>query len=137
MYLPTFSRFHFTQAAKKRAMQTPQLYPYLYSHKDAREIYYKLLSLPLLHPRDIIPEFQKLKVIALAKHRAVFAEFIKYFERQWILKVSDYTCCFFFMVSSTCYEYSGRTGKDISFQPLDAHNRLFGSIQWHARKTNS
>lgn len=82
--------FHFTQAAKKRAMQTPQLYPYLYLHKDAREIYYKLLSLPLLHPRDIIPEFQKLKVIALAKHRAVFAEFIKYFERQWILKVSDY-----------------------------------------------
>lgn len=87
--------FHSTQAAKKRAMQTPQLYPYLYLHKDAREIYYKLLSLPLLHPRDIIPEFQKLKVIALAKHRAVFAEFIKYFERQWILKVSDYTCCFF------------------------------------------
>lgn len=79
--------FHFTQAAKKRAMQTPKLYPFLYQNKEAREIYYQLLSLPLLPPEDILTEFNRLKVIALANHRPVFAEFIKYFESQWIIKV--------------------------------------------------
>lgn len=79
--------FHFCQAAKKRALQTPQLYPYLHQHKEARAIYYKLLSLPLLPAINIIPEFRRLKVLALANHRVVFADFIKYFENQWIRKV--------------------------------------------------
>lgn len=94
--------FHFTQAAKKRAMQTPQLIPYLYTNKEAREIYYKLLSLPLLPPEYIADEFRKLKVLALANHRAYFAEFIQYFEKQWInensvsqtLNIFDYVTFF-------------------------------------------
>lgn len=81
--------FHFTQAAKKRAMQTPQLIPYLLQNTKAREIYYKLLSLPLLPPKDIIPQFQRLKVLALAKNKSVFADFIKYYEKQWIKKVCN------------------------------------------------
>lgn len=79
--------FHFTQAAKKRAMQTPQLIPFLLQNKDAREIYYKLLSLPLLPPKDIVPMFRELKVLALANNRELFADFIKYYEGQWIKKV--------------------------------------------------
>lgn len=79
--------FHFTQAAKKRAMQTPQLIPYLLQHQSAREIYYKLLSLPLLPPSDILKQFKKLKVFSLANHKTVFADFIKYYENQWIKKV--------------------------------------------------
>lgn len=81
--------FHFCQAAKKRAMQTSQLYPYLHLHKDARAIYCKLLSLPLLPACDIRPQFIKLKILALAKHRTIFADFIKYYENQWIIKVSS------------------------------------------------
>lgn len=79
--------FHFTQAAKKRAMQTPQLIPYLLQNQSAREIYYKLLSLPLLPPIEIATQFKKLKVLALANHKKVFADFIKYYENQWIKKV--------------------------------------------------
>lgn len=79
--------FHFTQAAKKRAMQTPQLIPYLLQNEKARAIYYKLLSLPLLPAKDIVPQFQKLKVLALANNKAVFKDFIKYYENQWIKKV--------------------------------------------------
>lgn len=80
--------FHFVQAAKKRASQTPLLLPYLFQNAEARSIYYKLLSLPLLPPDCIEEEFKKLKVLALANHRMYFADFIKYFEQQWIIKVS-------------------------------------------------
>lgn len=68
-------------------MQTPQLIPYLLQNKDAREIYYKLLSLPLLPAVDIIPQFRVSKVLALARHKTVFADFIKYYENQWIKRV--------------------------------------------------
>lgn len=36
--------FHFTQAVKRRAMQTPQLLPYIRKHREAEIIYYKLMS---------------------------------------------------------------------------------------------
>lgn len=76
--------FHFTQAAKKRAMQTPQLMPHLLKNEKAREIYYKLLSLPLLPANDIVPQFQRLKILALSNNRNVFKDFIKYYENQWM-----------------------------------------------------
>lgn len=79
--------FHFTQAAKKRAMQTPQLIPYIRKNREAEEIYYKLLSLPLLPARYIQTEFTKLKVIARARHRAVFSDFLAYYEKQWLSNV--------------------------------------------------
>lgn len=79
--------FHFTQAVKKRAMQTPQLIPYIRQNREAEEIYYKLLSLPLLPACHIKAEFHRLKVIALAKHRVVFADFLTYYEKQWIIRV--------------------------------------------------
>lgn len=84
--------FHFTQAAKKRAMQTPQLIPYLLQSEEARAIYYKLLSLPLLPAHSILDEFKKLKIIALANHRKYFADFINYYEKQWIKKVGYFFC---------------------------------------------
>lgn len=79
--------FHFTQAAKKRAMQTPQLIPYIRQNKEAEEIYYKLLSLPLLPADQIKKEFLKLKVIVNARHRSIFSDFLVYYENQWIHKV--------------------------------------------------
>lgn len=84
--------FHFTQAAKKRAMQSPQLIPYLLQCEEARAIYYKLLSLPLLPAHSIVDEFKKLKIIALANHRKYFADFINYYEKQWIKKVRYFFC---------------------------------------------
>lgn len=80
--------FHFCQAAKKRAMQTPQLIPYIRQNREAEELYYKLLSLPLLPACHIASQFRRLKVLALANHRAVFSDFLSYFESQWIVKVS-------------------------------------------------
>lgn len=88
--------FHFTQAAKKRAMQTPQLIPYIRQNREAEEIYYKLLSLPLLPAHHIKNEFQRLKVIARARHRTVFADFLNYYEQQWIIKVPFELFPFFF-----------------------------------------
>lgn len=76
--------FHFCQAVKKRAMQNPQFYSYIRANKEAEEIYYKLLSLPLLPANLIIEQFQRLKVIALARHRVNFAALIAYYEYQWI-----------------------------------------------------
>lgn len=84
--------FHFCQAAKKRAAQTPQLIPFIHNNVEAAEIYYKLLSLPLLPAHHIKNEFQKLKFIARAKYRAVFADFVSYYERQWINRVYRGNC---------------------------------------------
>lgn len=81
--------FHFTQAAKKRAMQTAQFYPYIRKNREAEMIYYKLLSLPLLPAHLILAEFSKLKVIARARHRAIFTDFLAYYENQWLKKVSE------------------------------------------------
>lgn len=90
--------FHFCQAAKKRAMQRPQLVQHLLygDNFEAKSIYYKLLSLPLLPAKDIVNEFKKLKILALANHRKYFAYFIEYFERQWIKKVWN-NCELFFL----------------------------------------
>lgn len=79
--------FHFTQALKKRAMQSPQLIPYLYSNTNAAEIYYKLMSLPLLPAEFIVPEFKKLKILAKAAHRNIFDDILKYYEKQWLTRV--------------------------------------------------
>lgn len=74
--------FHFTQAAKKWAMQTLQLIPNIRKYTEAAEIYYKLLSLPLLPPEHIMEQFQILKVLARANHRSIFADFLMYYGKQ-------------------------------------------------------
>lgn len=79
--------FHFTQAAKKRAMQSPQLIPHIRQNREAEEIYYKLLSLPLLPAHHIRDEFQRLKMLANTRHRSVFSDFLSYYEQQWIVRV--------------------------------------------------
>lgn len=53
---------------------------------EAREVYYKLLSLPLLPAHHILDEFNKLKVIANGRHGAAMSAFVLYYEKQWMKK---------------------------------------------------
>lgn len=79
--------FHFCQAARRKASQTTNFISYLIYHKDARQIYCKLLALPLLPANEIIESFDRLKVHALTTFPGIFVEFLTYYERQWIFKV--------------------------------------------------
>lgn len=53
--------FHFTQAVKRHASQTPGLMDLIKSKPDAASVYYRLQCLPLLHHQFIIDEFKKLR----------------------------------------------------------------------------
>lgn len=107
--------FHFTQAAKKRAMQTPQLIPHLRRNPAGKEIYYKLLSLPLLPADKIINEFKTLKTLALANNQ-VFDKFIAYYEKQWVKKEGPEAISVFNMwtrTTGTLERYNGVLGQRI------------------------
>lgn len=79
--------FHFTQAVKRNASKVSGLINFIRSNDHAEKIYYQLMSLPLLPVEHIKPTFDKLKLAAFAVDRRKFAQFINYYERQWIEKV--------------------------------------------------
>lgn len=86
--------FHFCQAVKKHAWQTNGLVALIRSSSEARSVYYRLLCLPLLPPQHITNMFSELKKEANqikfdgVDVRLVFRPFLKYFQRQWIVRVS-------------------------------------------------
>lgn len=80
--------FHFTQAVKRNVMKLPHLIHLLRSNETAKQIYYELLCLPLLPKEYIVEEFEKLKSRANDLNRRVFGAFIKYYENQWLIRVS-------------------------------------------------
>lgn len=75
--------FHFKQAAKRNARKSPALIKFLNSTPNAKRLYYKLLSLPLLPAVEIANAFAELKKQALDMNK-VFSTFLNYFEQQWI-----------------------------------------------------
>lgn len=78
--------FHFCQAAKRRARKLPNFVNAVATNEEARSAYYKLLALPLLPAKDIIPTFGLVKT-QVEQNKAV-TEFFNYFEKQWIIKVN-------------------------------------------------
>lgn len=83
--------FHFTQAVKRNAAKVTGFMNFIQLDDNAEGIYYKLMCLPLL-PASLIKEtFEKLKSAAFAIDKRRFLQFINYYERQWIVKVSQIT----------------------------------------------
>lgn len=81
-------QFHFAQACKKRAAQLGLQGP-IRSNGKMQSIYYRLLSLPLLPARFILPAFTELRAEARKIKCREFQSFLAYFNRQWISKVSN------------------------------------------------
>lgn len=78
--------FHFCQAVKKKSSQVAHFRDAIKKDKAARTIYYKLLALPLLPASEIKDAFFALKHHAITLY-PVYTDFLKYYEKQWILKV--------------------------------------------------
>lgn len=83
--------FHFCQAAKRRASQTPGFVQFIRSNKDAESIYYRLQCLPILPAQYINDAFDSLKEEAFNLNKAAFMKYFAYFEHQWIKKVNILT----------------------------------------------
>lgn len=80
--------FHLCQACERQVAKNHALLKLLRSNnKDAREIYKKILALPLLPADRIVDAFEKLAGIAMAKFPAEFRPFIIYYRNQWLQKV--------------------------------------------------
>lgn len=79
--------FHLCQAAKRKAHQLPHFVNSIKTNPHIKEIYYKLLSLPLLPRQDITEQFYTLKQSALEIDKNASRQFLKYFEEHWIKKV--------------------------------------------------
>lgn len=81
--------FHYCQAVKRYGAKIGGFIHFLRNHMSARDIYYKLMCLPLLPAEFIIPAFQTLEKRAapvIAESNA-FSRFMAYFRSHWIERV--------------------------------------------------
>lgn len=88
--------FHFCQAVKKKASTFGGFVNIIRNNLIEREIYYKLMCLPLLPPEMILTGFEILRKMAERVTFAPFHDFLKYYERQWIIRVCFFSIYFTF-----------------------------------------
>lgn len=79
--------FHYCQATKRNAKKIPEMMQYIQSDDAAKEIYYHILSLPLLPADQISYAFQMIKMRANALNAGIFKRFLIYWEKQWLQNV--------------------------------------------------
>ena len=79
--------FHFCQAVKRQAKKLNELAIQINQNKSAQLIYHKLLSLPLLPPKEINTAFHILCTEAKEIDEKSFLNFLLYYERHWLVKV--------------------------------------------------
>lgn len=84
--------FHFKQASIRKSKKIPGFFNFLKINKDAKRIFDKFLSLPLLNSNDISTAFEVLKVESSSEKFIKnginqFEKFIDYYETQWLKKV--------------------------------------------------
>lgn len=56
------------------------------NNTETSSIYYQLMCLPLLSSQHIISVFKMIQMEAKQAHGNKFDEFLKYHEKQWIIK---------------------------------------------------
>lgn len=79
--------FHLCQAARRQVAKNFALVTLIQQNENARELYKKILALPLLPAPLIRDAFLVLKGEILTRFSRAFRDFLRYFERQWIEKV--------------------------------------------------
>lgn len=80
--------FHYAQAIKRNASKISGFIPMIRGCESEREIYYKIMCLPLLPATMIRPTFDTLvKRGHENSTNEVFHNFLGYVERQWMEKV--------------------------------------------------
>lgn len=87
--------FHFCQAVRRKASKIKQLSRFLQTSTEAKRIFQKILVLPLLKDVAIEEAFNICKMEAYANplfattNENVFEPLFKYFEVQWLKKVTS------------------------------------------------
>lgn len=81
--------FHFIQAVQRNSKSIPNFIRHIRRNEKSFRLYKKFLLLPLLKETDLLVGWKILQNEALLLNEStnIFEKFIKYFERQWILKV--------------------------------------------------
>lgn len=79
--------FHYCQAVKRNALRHAGFVQLVRNNQLEREIYYKLMCLPLLPANMIENAFLVLKQKSESVEAVGFINFLNYFERQWIQRV--------------------------------------------------
>lgn len=81
---------HFCQTVKTNASRNACFVDMIRNNSFGREIYYKLLCIPLLPPKMIPTAFEILKKKADRVDHESFHEFLQYYEQQWLIRVCIY-----------------------------------------------
>lgn len=87
--------FHYCQAVRRQiTTKHKQLAQFIRQNSKASVEYHKILSLPLLPSAQIVSVFGKIKddIGKLERHYE-FTNFLLYFEKQWLTKVSTSKLC--------------------------------------------
>lgn len=77
--------FHHCQAVRRKVASLPDLFALIRNDKKAREIYRQIQCLALLPHKQIKPAFEQIAFEAIQLYPA-FGEFLKYYDRQWIVR---------------------------------------------------
>lgn len=86
--------FHYCQAIKKNASRIGGLVHLIRNNELEREMYYKLMCLPLLPENVILDAFNELKTKSEQIESVGFHNFLQYFERQWMTRVRICLCLY-------------------------------------------
>lgn len=88
--------FHYTNAIRRKASRIPKFLRKLNRNKNAKALFSKFLFLPLLKPNNIVVAYHILQEETMGENyftentnESFFSPFIKYFNNQWIKKVSE------------------------------------------------
>lgn len=80
--------FHYTQCLRRRACKIPNFFRVANADPELDRIFHKFLALALLPANEIKPMFISMKKLVEEKGVPEFLQFVSYFEKQWIKKVS-------------------------------------------------
>lgn len=106
--------FHFCQAVKRNGSKTAGFIHLIRNNLIEREVYYKLMCLPLLPSSEIVGAFETLQAKAAIVNHGPFKLFLEYFHRQWIVNVCIYFVILFMVHGSFAFvfyfiSFAGRT----------------------------
>lgn len=92
--------FHYCQAIKKKSSKIANFLTLLQSDASAKKLYHKFLALPLVR-LDLIPAASAHLIAQSLAFGKPFADFVDYFETQWIRKETALSFCVFKKISRT------------------------------------
>lgn len=122
--------FHYAQAIRRKIASLSELFELIRTNERIRNIYYKIICLPLL-PHDKIQNAFNVLALEGLELTKTFTPFVKYFQNQWLNRVGVENFSVFLQETrTTCSAegYNGKLGK--RFQTHPNFFVFIESLQW-------